>query len=259
MGKKLLLVTSFGTTYEDTCEKNIAAVEEHLARSFSDFEVRRAFTSGIVIRTLAERGVFVDDVPAALKRAANDGFAEVVIAPTHLLYGKEYEKIHRQTAESQPAFESAILIAKPLIANTDDMQTLIRMLSDAFPVTDKVAVAMMGHGSKHHVNPIYAALQTAFRLIGRDDIFVGTAETWPGIAEIVMQLKERSYEKVMLTPLMLVAGDHATIDEASDEDESWKTILQNEGYEVEVVMRGLGEYLPTRELYAAHVKEVLSR
>lgn len=257
--KSLLLVTSFGTTDEATCNKNITAVETHLAHAFPDFTVRRAFTSEIIRKILAKRGTFVPNVPEALKQAQLDGFSTIIVAPTHLLYGIEYDKLCEQVESCRDLFERPISIAKPLLASTEDIQELVHTLSDAFASAADTALALMGHGTHHYVNAVYAALQTAFNLAGRKDVLVGTVEAWPGIDEIVAQLKEGRYTKVTLAPLMLVAGDHAQNDMAGTDEDSWKSLLQKNGFNVEVVLRGLGEYELVRAQYEQHVRDALEQ
>jgi sirohydrochlorin cobaltochelatase len=257
VNKTLLLTVSFGTTHAETCRKNITAVENQLQEAFPGVEVRRAFTSGIIRKVLQKRGIAIDDVPTALEKAAAEGFTQVVLQPTHLLYGEEYDKMCQQAAEYQDRF-SSFAIAKPLLADTGDLQDTAEALALAFPETNDTALVLMGHGTTHFVNPIYAAMQTVFRLAGRQDIFIGTVEAWPGIEEILQQLQNAGYTKVNLTPFMLVAGDHATNDMASDDPDSWKTLIEQQGIQVTALLRGLGEYPEIRQIYVRHAKDKLN-
>lgn len=255
MERKLLLCVSFGTTHGETCQKNIGTVEDNLARAFTDYEVRRAFTSGMVRKVLEKKGERVDDVPGALEQAGQEGFHQVVILPTHLLYGVEYEKLCRQAQPYQAQFKK-LAIAPPLLAQTDDLQEVARVLSAAFPAQPGQAVVFMGHGTTHYTNPVYAAMQTVFRLQGRRDIYVGTVEAWPEIHDIQAQLDQGEYSKVLLAPFMLVAGDHAKNDMAAEEN-SWRHQLTQAGYQVEVCLQGLGEYPAICRLYQAHAAKAM--
>ena len=254
MNKMLLLVVSFGTTHEETCEKNIAAVERALAAAYPGREVRRAFTSNRVRKALAGRGMAIDDVPTALQKAREEGFANVAVLPTHLLYGREYDKLCAQAARETASFES-LHVAPPLLADKEALYALAETLAAAFPPQEGTALALMGHGTDHLVNPVYAALQTIFRLLGREDVFIGTVEAWPTLEDVALQLQRGGYRRVVLTPLMLVAGDHAVNDLAGEGEDSWKSVLQSQGLETEIVLRGLGEYEAIRALYIRHAAD----
>ena len=256
MDKSLLLAASFGTTYQDTCEKNIGAVEDHLAAVFPQWAVRRAFTSAIVRKVLAKRGIEVDDVPAALEKAKEEGFRRVVIQPTHLLYGVEYEKLQAQAKSYEGDF-GAMAIGGPLLADYQDMLAVCDALSCAFPPEKGRALVLFGHGTHHYVNPVYAAMQTAFRLGGRKDVFVGTVEAWPTIEDVLDQLLAGDYQSVTLTPLMLVAGDHAENDMLGED--SWKSLLEESGFAVTGVLRGLGEYPAIRRIYEDHARKAMDQ
>lgn len=258
MNRQLLLATSFGTTFAETCEKNIGAVEQALADSLPDWEVHRAFTSGMVRRALEKKGTYIDDVPSALEKAVKEGVKKAAILPTHLLYGEEYEKLCGQAEKYQYDFET-IQIGKPLLASTEDMLAVVEILSKTYPQKAGRCYVFMGHGTTHYVNPVYAALETMFRYQGRDDVFVGTVEAYPDIHTLADSVVKTGFSEATIAPLMLVAGDHAVNDMAGEEEDSWKSILTAKGLKVNIVLQGLGEYPEIRGLYIKHAKEVTEK
>ncbi|WRS26331.1 sirohydrochlorin cobaltochelatase [Oscillospiraceae bacterium MB08-C2-2] len=252
--KKALIVTSFGTTHKETLDRCIEAVEAFVAENMGDYTLMRAFTSSIIRSIWRKRGVEIDDLAASLQKAQEAGVQNVVVLPTHLLYGEEYERILAEADRKKNLFES-LTIAPPLLASTEDMRTVAQAVAEAFPVETGRCVALMGHGTEHTVNTVYGALGMMFRQMGRPDILVGTVEAYPGIEEITDTICKEGFDRVLLAPLMLVAGDHARNDMAGEEPESWKSILEAKGLEVECVLRGLGEYPAIRRLYLEHARQ----
>lgn len=252
---KLLIIASFGTTHRDTYIKNIEAIERHITNLFPDWNVETAFTSSVVINALAKKGKKINDVPAALKNAQLNGIKEVAILPTHLLYGIEYEKLCGQAEQYRNAFER-LHIGSPLLASTNDLLEITDIISKEFHAEDGQCIVLLGHGTQHYVNPVYAALEYMFRQNGRNDIFVGTVEAYPSIEQVLHQIKQGKYSRVLLTPFMLVAGDHAANDMAGEKD-SWKSTMEENGLEVNTVMRGLGEIPHVQKMYENHAHALL--
>lgn len=257
MEKKALLAVSFGTSYADTLEKNIAAIEGDLAAAFPQRTVRRAFTSGMILRRWKrERGVEIDDVPAALARLEREGYTDVLIQPTHVVNGEEYHKLAAQ-AEAQAGKFQRLAIGAPLLTAAEDYLALGRALLEVLPPqAAERAILFMGHGSEHQANSAYALMEYAFRDLGRPDIVVGTVEGYPGYDAALRRLKERpGVEEVELRPLMTVAGDHARNDLAGEGEDSWKNRLAGEGYRTRCVLTGLGEYPQVRALFVGHARQ----
>lgn len=252
--KQAAVLVSFGTSVEEARRADIAPVEEALSDS-THVPCRRAYTSPSIRRILARRGIEVQSLAEALDALAGEA-EEVFIQPTHLLYGYEYDGMKRIVEEKRSAFHR-MWLGKPLLAGTQDIQALANVLSDASPRQEGLAYVFLGHGTEHFANMAYPAMQTAFRLIGREDILVGTVEGWPGLAEVADQLKTRSVGAVKLSALMLVAGDHAINDMAGDDPDSWKSRLEREGLKVDCQMQGLGSLAAVRALYKAHFRELL--
>ena len=257
MKEKALLAVSFGTSYEDTLEKNIAAIERDLAAAFPERTLRRAFTSGMILRRWKkERGVEIDDVPAALERLAGEGYADILVQPTHVMNGEEYHKLADQAERFRGRFDK-LTVGVPLLTAAEDYLDLGRALMEILPPkSEERAVLYMGHGSEHQANSAYALMEYAFHDLGRNDVIVGTVEGYPNFDAAIRRLKERPQVKeVELRPLMTVAGDHAKNDLAGEEEDSWKNVLEGMGYRVNCVLTGLGEYPQVRALFVEHARQ----
>ena len=257
MEGKALLAVSFGTSHRDTLEKNIAAIEAELAAAFPERTVRRAFTSGMILRRWKrERGVEIDDVPAALERLAGEGYADILIQPTHVMNGEEYHKLADQAEGFRSRFDK-LTVGVPLLTAAEDYLDLGRALMEILPPkSEERAVLYMGHGSEHQANSAYALMEYAFRDLGRDDVIVGTVEGYPNFDAAIRRLKERPQVKeVELRPLMTVAGDHAKNDLAGEEEDSWKNVLEGMGYRTSCVLTGLGEYPQIRAMFVEHARQ----
>ena len=256
--KQAILVVSFGTSYHDTMEKTILATEGAMARAFPDWEVRRAFTSGMIIRKLKERdGVSIDNVTEALKRLYEEEFTRVVVQPTHVMHGEEYEKLTRMVEPWREQLR--ISIGMPLLHSVADYAAAAEAMLGWLPVPHEgEALILMGHGTEHFANSCYAQMEYILRS-RNDRIYVGTVEGYPGLSDIMAQLKKRpEIRRVTLAPFMLVAGDHARNDMTGDED-SWKHRLEEQGYGVNCILRGLGECPAIQALFAEHCREAIRR
>lgn len=246
--KKAILVISFGTSYRETLERTIGAVEEDIRRAYPKYEVRRAFTSGMIIKKLRERdGVETDTVSDALEKLVNEGFGEVICAVTHIINGFEYDKI----IKSAKIFSDRIniKITRPLVSLTEDYAEVIKAIGHIFD-NDKIYI-LMGHGTEHFANAAYPALDYHFKTDGFDNVYVGTVEGFPELGNIIDEIKKQECRNAVLMPFMLVAGDHAINDMAVE----WKEALEAEGFSVECIMRGLGEYKGIRNLYIKRVED----
>ena len=257
--KKAILAVSFGTTYHDTLEKTIAAIEADLAAAFPDRELRRAFTSGMIIRRLKERdGLSVDNVTEALERLEAEGFEDVVLQSTHVMNGDERDKMMALAAPFASRFRR-FAIGSPLLTETEDYFAAARALMDRLPPkAEGTALVYMGHGTEHYANAVYALLEYVFHDLGRTDVRIGTVEGYPGLDEVRRRLAETpDVRQVVLLPLMVVAGDHAKNDLAGEEEDSWRTLLGEAGYRVSCVLEGLGENPGIRALFVRHAQAAL--
>jgi len=264
--KKAILVVSFGTTYGETRKVTIEAVENKIRATFPDYEVRRAFTSRIIIKKLAERdGIQVDTEKQALDKLKAEGYTEVIVQPLHMEAGDEYEKVSSvvdRYAQSK-AFDK-ISLARPVLYYTgqkdkaDDYAIAIKAIENQLPKLGKYdAVAMMGHGGVNPSNAAYAALQMKIQDAGLKNVFVFTVEGYPTVEDVIAKCKENKIKHIFLMPLMVVAGDHANNDMAGDDKSSFKSQFVQAGFKVDTYLHGLGENTGIQDIYVQHVKDVI--
>ncbi len=258
-GKRAVLVVSFGTSYQETRDLTIGAIENAIQEAYPDYEVRRAFTSQIIIDKLKERdGLEIDNVTEALDRAVADGITELVVQPTHLMHGFEYMDLQDELDKYTDKFDKVVM-GEPLLNSDDDFSRVADELAEdtADYIDGKTAVVFMGHGTEADSNEIYAQMQGVFEEKDLADYYVGTVEAEPSLDDVIAAIDGKGYTRVVLEPMMVVAGDHANNDMAGDEDDSWKSILTKEGYEVECILEGLGQKEGIQELYVEHVQDAI--
>ncbi len=253
--KKAIIAASFGTTYEKTLENSISALENTFAAEFPEYEVRRAFTSRHVISVLRKRGGGADTLSEALERLISEGFEETVVQPTHIIGGFEYERLCAEAESFRDRFKR-LDIGRPLLSDDDDIGAVCGFFEKKFG--SERALAIMGHGTEHAANEVYCRLGDRFAENGFGNIFVGAMEGSLTIADIIPKLKNGGYHEVIVTPLLLVAGEHAYNDMAGDDPSSWRSVLEAEGFGFVPVIKGLGEYEEIRSLYAEHLKKIIN-
>jgi len=257
--KKAILVVSFGTSYPGTRKKTIEACENKIAEQFSDYDIKRAFTSGIVINILKERdGIEVNNPAEALKELYHSGYQEVIVQPLHIINGSEYHGLVK-TVNQYRGYFNELKMGQALLRDTEDYFEVARIFQKELPVElEEEAVVLMGHGSEHPADSAYACLDYVFKDKGLKNYYVGTVEGYPELEDVINLLKENEIKKVYLTPMMLVVGDHAQNDMAGEEEESWKNVLENEGFEVEIELKGMGEYEDIQNMYVKKIADLLS-
>ncbi|AIF50561.1 sirohydrochlorin cobaltochelatase [Pelosinus sp. UFO1] len=267
MLKKAILVVSFGTTYQDGMKSSIESIENKIKSTFPQYEVRRAFTSRIVIKRLAKRdGLEIDTEKEALQKLQEEGYQEVYIQPLHVVVGEEYDKVKRMVAHYAHAeiFEK-IALGRALLYYTgqegkpDDYLEVIDAIRTQLPkVKEQEAVVFMGHGGVHPGNTAYSTLQMKLEDANLEHVYVYTVEGFPSLERVIKKLKQKDIKKVTLMPFMLVSGDHVANDMASDEEDSAKSQLLQAGFEVAIYLHGLGENSGIQDLYVQHLKDILN-
>ncbi|MCI5845414.1 MAG: sirohydrochlorin cobaltochelatase [Oscillospiraceae bacterium] len=256
IGEKELLVLSFGTSYNDSRRLTIGAIENDLEKAFPDYAVRRGFTANIIIDHVQRRdGILIDDVDAALNRAVNNGVKTLVVQPTHLMHGLEYDELVEAVSEYADAFEQ-VVFGEPLLSSDEDFSRVEKAITEWTAEYDdgETAICFMGHGTEAASNAVYQKMQDLLTADGYTNYFVGTVEAEPSLEDVLAAVQAGNYKRVVLEPLMVVAGDHANNDMAGDEEDSWKTAFEAAGYEVECLLRGLGENEAIREIYVEHAQ-----
>ena len=259
IGENELLVLSFGTSFNDSRRLTIGAIEDQLEKSFPDYSVRRGFTANIVIDHVAKRdGEKIDDIDESLKRAVDNGVKNLVVQPTHLMNGLEYEELKGDIAQYSDAFDK-IAIGQPLLSSDDDFSRVENAIVDWTKDYDdgETAIVFMGHGTSADSNGVYQKMQELLTKDGHTNYFVGTVEATPSLDDVMAAVKKGNYKRVVLEPLMVVAGDHANNDMAGDDKDSWKSQFEAAGYQVECLLRGLGENETIRQIYVEHAQAAI--
>ena len=256
IGEDELLVVSFGTSFNDSRRLTIGAIEGDIAAAMPEFSVRRGFTSQIIIDHVARRdGVVIDNVKEALDRAVSNGVKRLVVQPTHLMNGFEYNDLVNEIANYADAFD-AIAVGAPLLTTDEDFSAVADAVTAAMAEYDdgETAICFMGHGTETESNGVYAKMQQVLLDKGSKNTFVGTVEATPSLEDVLAAVGNGGYKRVVLRPLMVVAGDHANNDMAGNDEDSWKSAFEAAGYETVCVVEGLGQLPAIRELYVAHAK-----
>ena len=259
IGDNELLVLSFGTSYNDSRRLTIGAIEGDLEKAFPDFSVRRGFTANIIIDHVQRRdNILIDDVDAALERAVNNGVKNLVVQPTHLMHGLEYDELVKEVGNYSDAFDQ-VVFGEPLLNSDDDFARVEKAITEWTASYDdgETAICFMGHGTEADSNEVYQKMQDLLTKDGYTNYFVGTVEAQPSLDDVLAKVQAGDYTRVVLEPLMVVAGDHANNDMAGDEDGSWKKTFEDAGYEVECLLRGLGENEDIRAIYVDHAKAAI--
>ena len=255
MSKKAILVISFGTSYNDNREQTIVPTEKAIAEAFPDRELRRAWTSRMIIAKLKKRdGEYIDYIDEAMEKLEKEGFDDVIVQSTHVMNGEEYDFITSFVTPYKPKFKS-LSIGKPLLTSDADYDEVVECIrNDILPLAKGNPMVLMGHGTTHFANATYSELQLKLRFAGLRNVYITTVEGFPDFGNTIEMLKEDGVKKVTLMPFMIVAGDHANNDMAGDDDDSLKSVLKAEGIEADCVVMGLGSLPSFRRMFAEHAK-----
>ena len=259
---KEILVVSFGTSYNNSRSITIGGIESSIKEAFPDYNVERAFTADTIINILNERdGIKIDNVNQALDKAIAKGVKTLVVQPTHLMSGFEYTDLKNTLDTYKGKFEK-IVLSKPLLTDDSDYTAVAKAITNRTAKYDdgKTAICFMGHGTEADSNSDYAKMQEVLTSMGFENYYVGTVEAAPSVDDLITAIsKKGGYERIVLKPLMVVAGDHANNDMAGDDDDSWKNTFLSAGYKTVVsILEGLGQDNEIQQIYVDHVKEAIS-
>ena len=281
IGENEILVVSFGTSFNDSRAEDIGGVEKALQAAYPDWCVRRAFTAQIIINHVQARDdEKIDNMDQALERAVDNGVKNLVVQPTHLMHGAEYDELTEAVENYKDKFES-VKIAEPLLGEVGADETAIN--EDKAAVAEAItaeavktagfdsldaakeegtAFVFMGHGTSHTAKISYSQMQAQMEQLGYENVFIGTVEGEPedtACEAVIEKLKDAGYKKVILRPLMVVAGDHANNDMAGDDDDSWKSQFEASGVfdSIDTQIAGLGEIDAIQQLYVAHTQAAI--
>lgn len=281
IGENELLVVSFGTSFNDSRVSDIKGIEDTLQSAYPDWSVRRAFTAQIIINHIQARdGEKIDNMQQALERAVSNGVKNLVIQPTHLMHGAEYDELAEAVEEYKDQFDS-VQIAEPLLGEVgsdatvinDDKAAVAEAVTSAAVTeagydsldsakADGTAFVFLGHGTSHTAKVSYSQMQTQMNSLGYDNVFIGTVEGEPeetACEAVIDAVSQAGYKKVVLRPLMVVAGDHANNDMAGEDEDSWLSMFEASGNfeRVDTQIAGLGEISAIQDIYVAHTAAVI--
>ena len=279
IGEKELLVVSFGTSFNDSRVADIKSIEDALQEANPDWSVRRAFTAQIIINHIQARdGEKIDNMEQALERAVANGVKQLVVQPTHLMHGAEYDEMCAAIDKVRDQFDS-VEIAEPMLGEVGsdaavinaDKEAVAKAVvaaalsesgyeSTAAAKEAGVAYVLMGHGTAHVAKVTYSQMATQMDKLGYENVFIGTVEGEPedtSCEAVIAAVKEAGYTTVVLRPLMVVAGDHANNDMAGADEDSWKTMFEAAGFTVNCQISGLGRIADVQALYVAHTKAAI--
>ena len=283
IGDNEILVVSFGTSFNDSRVADIKGIEDAIQEAFPDWSVRRAFTAQIIINHVQARdGEKIDNVDQALQRAVDNGVKNLVVQPTHLMHGAEYDELMKAVEEYKDKFET-VKVAEPLLGevgadaaviNADKKAVAETLTAEAVKTAgydsleaakaDDVAFVFMGHGTAHVAKVSYSQMQAQMDDLGYDNVFIGTVEGEPedtACEAVIDKVAEAGYTKVILRPLMVVAGDHANNDMAGDDDDSWKSMFNASGKfdSVDTQIAGLGSIADIEKIYVQHTTDAINQ
>ena len=256
--KKAILIVSFGTSYENTRKRTIDAIERDIADAFPVCPVYRAWTSKMIIAKLKKRdGIIIHTVKEAMEQMLLDGITDVIVQPTHVINGIENDQMKADALSFRDRF-SSIVFGNPLLTTEEDNQAVVQAVAGEFQDMDQeTALVLMGHGTEHYANSVYAALDYRFKDMGHKNIFLGTVEAYPALDSLLRAADSFQPKKIVLAPFMIVAGDHAHNDMAGDSPDSWVFQFENAGFEVCPIIKGLGEYPGIRRMYVEHAQKAI--
>lgn len=251
----VIVAASFGTVHDRTASDNITSVEEAFADYAPCNRIVRAYTSPTIRRILKQRGIIIESVSDCLNTLSKEGVRKVVVQPTHLIPGEEYDKLCAEVLAYRTVFEE-LYLGKPLMANDEDIKETARILCQEYPLQAEEGILWMGHGSPHPANRVYQTISDIFRHeFKKERMFLATVEGTPTLLEVLPLMTKQGIQKVHLIPLMLVAGEHAVHDMAGEQEESWKNQVKRAGFEPICHFCGIGELTSIRALYCRHLDE----
>lgn len=256
--KTALLVVSFGTTHLDTFQKTIAATEKAIAKAFPEYPFYRAFVSKIVrFRLKEEFDMAIDNVEEALARIATDGFTHVLLQPTLLIPGEEFDRLKASVQSAKGRLQ--VVVGEPLLCGEADMESMLCVLEKTYPIDEETVLLLMGHGTEHSGNAIYEQMVQKMRWHTGSAMRLCTVEGTPSFGDAVQELTAMSQRKATVAPLLFVAGDHAKNDMAGETADSLRSMLEARGFCADCKLQGLGEISAVQQMYVEKAKAAEKR
>lgn len=257
--KPVLLVVSYGTSHDNARQSEIGGIERALQAAYPEYEVRRAFTSNQIIRTLLQRsGEHIDNVVLAMERILTEGVRDVVVQSIHMIKGYEYDEVVRNLGLYREKLNS-MKIGRPLMGREEDFASLAEFITGEFARyrSAGTAIVLVAYGTGHPANAAYPRLQQILTESGCADCFVGTLEGNPTMRDVLERVKASGAKRVVLVPMVIVAGENVVERTSGDAPDSWKSVFEAEGFRVKCVMTGLGQYDGIRRIFVRHVGDAI--
>ena len=252
--KTAVLVISFGTSYPETRKKTIEKIEKDIQQAFPDLPCYRAWTSPRIRAKLKKRdGTHIMDIAEAMIQMKNDGIRNVIVQPTYVITGFESDAMKKEVLASEKDFDS-IVICDSLIVTQQDKEEVCQALIREYHPTSEDLLLLMGHGTEHIANELYPEMDRLFKESGCPNIHIRTVEGDFSLGTFLEELRTIHPAHVHLAPFMIVAGDHASNDMAGEDEDSWKSILEKEGFQISCTLQGLGELPSIRDIFLRHVR-----
>ncbi|MGL5417029.1 MAG: sirohydrochlorin cobaltochelatase [Clostridium sp.] len=260
--KKAIIVVSFGTSYQKALKNSIEQIENDIKREFPEYDHFKSFTAHMIIKKMKDvYNIHIDTPEETLDKLYKQGYEEVIMQPLHIIPGEEFDYIKNVQANFQDKFKS-LKVGRPIlyyqgIEEVDfDYSLFIDSIKDILDSNENIV--FFGHGTSHPASSAYSCLQVVLEEEGYNNAFVGTVEGHPTLDSVIKRLKRRNIKEVLLLPLMVVCGDHVLNDMASDDEDSWKSILEAEGIKVNLFLKGLGEIEAFRNLYVKRIYQTIN-
>ncbi len=256
--KRAILLVSFGSSYKETREKTLMPIEAEVREAYPQCPVYHAWTSGIIRKKLLERdGEDIPNVEQALEQMRKDGIAKAAVQPTFLLKAIEYEGMLADLKAQREFFET-IRVGEPLLTSLASGERIVRILAEHLAVGERDSLVLVGHGTEHPANAIYGSLDRSLKEEGISNIHIGTIESVPTYEDVLGEVRQSGPKRIVLTPFLMVAGDHANHDLGGADEDSWKSRFLAEGFKVNCVLKGLGEYPDIRRIVLEHLEKAVS-
>lgn len=266
--KRGILVVSFGTSRNDTYEKTLGAIEHEIRKAYSSYPVYRAWTSTKIRKKVQKQdGISIYSVSEALEAMKKEGLQEIIVQPTYVVSGIEYERMKAELQSAQQMndriekrealTELKITVGAPLLNTQEDCERIAAMLIDEWQIKESEMLILMGHGTEHASDHVYAELNELLWAKGGTNRMIGTVQGNLNITELIKAVRCVQPRRIILAPFMIAAGVHAVHDMAGEQADSWKRILEKEGYEVTCVLKGLGEYKIVRQMFLEHLNAAI--
>ncbi len=254
MGKKALVVVSFGTSY-DVALPAIENIEKICREAYPDHDFFRAWTSGMIIKKLEKtKNIFIKNPEEVMEKLAQEGYEEVLCQPTHVINGVENDKMIEMLSKFKDRIP-VIKIGAPLFTDKDDYRKTCQIVMKEInaDLDADEAIVLMGHGTDHYANSAYSQFENMLRFQGYENVYVSTVEGFPDLDYVIGRIQKKGVKKAILMPLMIVAGDHARNDLAGAEEDSWKSILESHDIQTEIILKGLGEIDAIGDIFVEHL------